>query len=98
VFIVAADNTVQMRQVSEGIVYGEQTIVESGLSPGEVVVTDGQLRLVPGASVKIVAPTTVPATTDTLSSQEGAGAAGDAPSGSAREAARPTTSSGNAQP
>jgi membrane fusion protein, multidrug efflux system len=39
------------------IVIGEsidnQTVVTSGLKPGETVVTDGQLRLIPGATVTI---------------------------------------------
>jgi multidrug efflux pump subunit AcrA (membrane-fusion protein) len=30
-----------------------ETVVEGGLKPGETVVTDGQLRLVPGAKVDV---------------------------------------------
>jgi membrane fusion protein, multidrug efflux system len=30
-----------------------ETVVEKGLQPGETVVTDGQLRLVPGVKVKV---------------------------------------------
>ena len=32
---------------------GAETIVEQGLRPGERIVTDGQLRLVPGAKVEV---------------------------------------------
>jgi multidrug efflux system membrane fusion protein len=31
----------------------DRTIIESGVSPGERVVTDGQMRLVPGSRVEI---------------------------------------------
>jgi membrane fusion protein, multidrug efflux system len=32
---------------------GAETIVEKGLRPNERVVTDGQLRLVPGARIEV---------------------------------------------
>jgi len=32
---------------------GEDTVIASGLQPGQRVVTDGQLRLTPGAKVDI---------------------------------------------
>ena len=32
---------------------GDQSVIKSGLKPGETVVTDGQLRLVPGTTVSI---------------------------------------------
>jgi multidrug efflux system membrane fusion protein len=34
-----------------------ESVIEKGLRPGEKVVTDGQLRLVPGAKVEIKTPT-----------------------------------------
>lgn len=42
--------------VTVGSEYGERTLVESGIRAGDVVVTTGQLRLQPGAAVKVVAP------------------------------------------
>jgi multidrug efflux system membrane fusion protein len=33
-------------------------VIESGVQPGETVVTDGQLRLTPGAKVTIKSPET----------------------------------------
>jgi multidrug efflux system membrane fusion protein len=30
-----------------------ETVIESGLKPGETVVTDGHLRLVPGARITV---------------------------------------------
>jgi multidrug efflux system membrane fusion protein len=53
VFVVKPDHTVDYRAIQvERIINGE-AVVNKGLSPGEQVVTDGQLRLVPGARVQI---------------------------------------------
>jgi multidrug efflux system membrane fusion protein len=51
VFVVKADNTVEMRPIKVGRTDGDDTVVASGLKPGDRVVTVGQLRLVPGARV-----------------------------------------------
>jgi multidrug efflux system membrane fusion protein len=51
VYVVKADQTVELRPVEVGRVVGAETIVASGLSAGETVVTDGHLRLVPGSRV-----------------------------------------------
>jgi membrane fusion protein, multidrug efflux system len=54
VFVVKVqDQTVEMRPITTGVVRGGQTVVEKGLSPGETVVTDGQLNLIPGAKVTV---------------------------------------------
>ncbi|MDE3153744.1 MAG: efflux RND transporter periplasmic adaptor subunit [Acidobacteriota bacterium] len=53
VFVVKPDQTVESRQVQVARTLGNDTVVSSGLKPGETVVTDGQLRLVPGAKVSI---------------------------------------------
>lgn len=52
VYVVKADNKVEMRRVTSAAVAGEETIIEKGLAGGETVVTDGQLRLTPGAVVE----------------------------------------------
>ena len=53
VCVVKPDLTVEVRPVEvERSVNGE-VIVKKGLQPGERVVTDGQLRLVPGAKMEI---------------------------------------------
>lgn len=52
VFVVARDMTVMPRPVVAGAPIGDDTIIEHGLDAGETVVTDGQLRLAPGAKVK----------------------------------------------
>ena len=41
--------------VTQGRTFGKKTIIEKGVKPGETVVTDGQLRLFPGAPVQAVA-------------------------------------------
>jgi multidrug efflux system membrane fusion protein len=53
VFVVKADNTAESRNVVAGISYKGQTVIERGLQPGERVITDGQLRVVPGGKVII---------------------------------------------
>ncbi|HEY2796761.1 MAG TPA: efflux RND transporter periplasmic adaptor subunit [Thermoanaerobaculia bacterium] len=54
VYVVKADNTVESRPVTPGRLIAEGTVIQSGLAPGEKVVTDGQLRLQPGSKVEIL--------------------------------------------
>ena len=53
VFIVQADHTVQSRSVVPGRTLDDETIVEKGIAAGDQVVTEGQIRLVPGAKVDV---------------------------------------------
>ena len=53
VFVVQPGMKVEMREVVVGESLDNQTIVTRGLKAGETVVTDGQLRLIPGAKVTI---------------------------------------------
>ncbi len=53
VFVVDSGMKVAPRPIVPGDSSDGETVIESGLKPGETVVTDGQLRLVPGASVTI---------------------------------------------
>lgn len=55
IFVVRSDNTVESRPVETGESAGGETVIEKGIQAGERVVTDGQLRLVPGARVEIKA-------------------------------------------
>jgi len=52
VYVVKFDTTVEARTVKTGTTIDNMTVIEDGLKPGEQVVTDGQLRLVPGAKVQ----------------------------------------------
>ncbi len=54
VFVVKPDGTVINRNVSLGEAVDNRIVVQSGVAPGDTVVTDGQLRLIPGAPVRVV--------------------------------------------
>jgi multidrug efflux system membrane fusion protein len=60
-YVIKTDNTVEMRpiKVSTANAGGPTALIESGVTGGEQVVVDGQLRLRPGASVKVI-PTAPP--------------------------------------
>jgi membrane fusion protein, multidrug efflux system len=53
VFIVKPDSTVEMRTVATGAALQGETVVLKGVQAGERVVTDGQMRLTPGAKVTV---------------------------------------------
>jgi multidrug efflux system membrane fusion protein len=53
VFVVKPDHTVEERPVTVGLTYLGKTVIQAGLQTNETVVTDGQLRLTPGAMVNI---------------------------------------------
>jgi multidrug efflux system membrane fusion protein len=53
VFVVKPDLTVESRPVKVGRRLPRELVIEQGVKAGEQVVTDGQLRLVPGARVEI---------------------------------------------
>jgi len=60
VFVVKSDSTVEKRPVSLGPTRGGEVVIRDGLRAGETVVTDGQLRLVPGATVNTKTPGVAP--------------------------------------
>lgn len=51
-YVVKADQTVELRTVKVARVAGEFSLITEGVKPGETVVTDGQLRLLPGAKIE----------------------------------------------
>ena len=53
VYVVKDDQTVEMRPVDVARTAGSETVLKQGVKPGETVVTDGQLRLVPGSRISI---------------------------------------------
>jgi multidrug efflux system membrane fusion protein len=53
VYVVKSDSSVEVRPVKVGWIDGNEAVLESGVKPGEIVVTDGQLRLTPGAKVLV---------------------------------------------
>jgi membrane fusion protein, multidrug efflux system len=54
VYVVKQDQTVEVRPVSVGTNFGNKVTIAKGLNAGESVVTDGQLRLFPGARIRAV--------------------------------------------
>jgi multidrug efflux system membrane fusion protein len=53
VFVIKPDQSAELRTVETGRVTASETIIKSGLKQGEMVVTDGHLRLVPGSRVSV---------------------------------------------
>ena len=53
VFVVKNDKTVEMRNVAVDRTDDKTSVISSGLQAGETVVTDGQVRLTPGAKVEV---------------------------------------------
>lgn len=53
VYLVTAANAVEARDVAVTLTDNDETVVSSGLSAGDVVVTDGVERLQPGAKVAV---------------------------------------------
>jgi multidrug efflux system membrane fusion protein len=62
VFVVKPDLTVESRPVVPGRTTNGETVIQKGLNADEKVVTDGQLRLYPGATVEIKPPQSATAT------------------------------------
>ncbi len=53
VYVVKPDQTVDLRSIAVARTHGEESVITSGVAVGETVVTDGQLRLVPGVRVSV---------------------------------------------
>jgi len=53
VFIVQPDQTVELRPVTVARLAGDDTVIQTGVSAGDTVVTDGHLRLVPGSRISV---------------------------------------------
>jgi multidrug efflux system membrane fusion protein len=53
VFVTKPDKTVELRPIQVSRAAGAETVVKSGLAPGEIVVTEGQLRLAPGSRIVV---------------------------------------------
>jgi multidrug efflux system membrane fusion protein len=53
VFVLKPNRTVELRTIAVERQAAEDTIVRNGLTRGEIIVTDGQLRLADGAKVSI---------------------------------------------
>jgi multidrug efflux system membrane fusion protein len=58
IYVVKADQSAEARPVTVERTRGDDSIIATGIQPGEIVVTDGQLRLVPGSRISIKTETT----------------------------------------
>src|SRR5215469_7289867 len=56
VFVVKPDLTAELRNIKIARAEGDDTVVASGLQPGDQVVTVGQVRLAPGTKVSVAKP------------------------------------------
>jgi membrane fusion protein, multidrug efflux system len=52
---VKSDQTVESRTVKVARQLEGESVLSSGIAPGDTVVTDGQLRLIPGIKVQVKA-------------------------------------------
>jgi len=84
VFVVKSDNTVDVRPVTIGFTQDNVSVIASGISPSEVVVTDGQDKLQQGSKIE-----TRPAAPGNRQQQPSAGSNGSG--SSAPSAQRPGT-------
>jgi multidrug efflux system membrane fusion protein len=56
VYVVKQDDKVEIRPVTAGRAFGKKMVIDQGVAAGDTVVTDGHLRLFPGAQIKAVDP------------------------------------------
>jgi multidrug efflux system membrane fusion protein len=74
VFVVKSDNTVDVRDVNVSFTQDNVSVIASGISPSEVVVTDGQDKLQQGS--KIETRPAAPATRQQNAGSNGSGSSG----------------------
>jgi multidrug efflux system membrane fusion protein len=55
IFVVKSDQTVESHAVKVARQLEGESVISSGIAPGDTVVTDGQLRLIPGIKVQVKA-------------------------------------------
>lgn len=70
VLAVGADNKIIQRQITQGQTVGSDVVVQTGLKPGDIVVTNGLQRIRPGQVVE-PEPAAAPAPADQSSSPAG---------------------------
>jgi membrane fusion protein, multidrug efflux system len=54
IYVVKSDSTAEQRPVKVARTIAGEAVISSGIEPGDTVVTDGQLRLIPGMKVEVV--------------------------------------------
>jgi multidrug efflux system membrane fusion protein len=53
VYRVKPDQTVELLPVVVARVAGQETVIKEGVGPGDTVITDGHLRLIPGSKISV---------------------------------------------
>jgi multidrug efflux system membrane fusion protein len=53
VYVVKSDQTVALQPVTVARTRGSDSVIAAGLKAGDVVITDGQIRLVPGSRINV---------------------------------------------
>jgi multidrug efflux system membrane fusion protein len=61
VYVVKADSSAELRPVKVGQRQGESVVIQQGLQPGERVIMNGQLAVMPGGKVQVVTADTTAA-------------------------------------
>ena len=92
VYAVNSDKTVQDKPVTVSLTQGDTTVITNGVSPGDVVVTDGQDKLQRGS---LIVPRNASPSTNTGSLPVNAGRHGAASSGMRSSGARAPISGGS---
>jgi multidrug efflux system membrane fusion protein len=60
VYVIKSDKTASLRMVKKGVTEGDETSIDGGISPGELVVIDGADRLKNGSRVELQETKSVP--------------------------------------
>ena len=56
VWVMGSDSTVAIRPVNVARTWKDNSVIASGLQSGEMVISEGQMRLAPGAKVRVLKP------------------------------------------
>jgi multidrug efflux system membrane fusion protein len=72
VYVVKDDMTAEQRPITPGLRQGDMLVVESGVKPGERIVTTGQYFVIPGKPVRLPMPAAPDAASPQASADAGA--------------------------
>jgi multidrug efflux system membrane fusion protein len=62
VYVVKPDSTAELRPIEQGQRQADLVVVNKGVNPGEQVIVQGQMMVMPGGPVKVQTPPPAPAT------------------------------------
>ena len=70
IYVMRRDSTVERRYIEVSAEFGNNMVVERGIIPGEMVVTEGVNKLTPGIKVTVARPEDFVNTDDTEAKAE----------------------------